>query len=650
MRRVKDLSIDDLHNIVRTVDAGITLQAPDGKLIYANDAAARIIGFASAEALLASTIAEIMQAFDILDENGNALPATEIPSRKALQGVEVEQLLKFRVRETAEERWSILKSTPSFDANGSLKFVINIFEDVTDRKNAEDALRVSKEWFSTTLTSLGDAVIATDRNGCVTFLNPVAEAVTGWSNQEAEGRTLESVFRIINESPVEKVLIRKDGSQIAIDDSAAPIKSADGAVVGVVLIFRDVEGKRREEKRVLFIQDAIGKLSSSLDYESTLNAVAQLAVPHIADWCAVDVVQEDGSIKQLAVAHVDPDKIALAKDMSRRYPTPPEAQRGVRQALRTGKTEWVREIPDAMLIAAAVDDEHLRIARSLGLKAYIIAPMIARGRVLGAISFVAADRVRTFSEKDVQLAETIAERAAIALDNARLFHDAERATTLRDQLLSIVSHDLRSPLNAITVGVSGLQRRLSDRPELVNMLELLSMSAERMERMIRQLLDFSRATAGHELPMELRDAVLNDVCQNVVAELRMGRPDVKVLVDATDPLRGRWDPDRMGEVISNLVGNAMQYGDGGPVSVTLRRDQAQAIIEVHNHGDPIAEALLPHLFDPFRRGTTVRKAGGVGLGLYIARSIVVAHAGHIEVESAAEAGTRFTVRLPINPT
>ncbi len=668
MQRVKGLTIDDFNIIVGTVDDGITLQNPAGDLIYANDAAAALLGFASAEDLLACPLAELMQNFDILDESGAGMPAAELASRKALQGAKAEQLVRFRVRASGQERWSILKSTPSFNGDGSLKFVINVFQDITERKLAEDALRISHEWFSTTLTSIGDAVIATDRRSDVTFLNPIAERITGWSSEEARGKPLDAVFRIINEqtrrrieNPVAKVLregvvvglanhtllIRKDGSEIAIDDSAAPIRNSKGDVVGVVLVFRDVEEKRREEERRRYVHDAVARLSSSLNYEETLQAVAQLAVPHIADWCGVDVVQEDGSTKQVAVAHVDPEKVALARELSRRYPTARNSPRGLPEVLRTGKTEWAKEIPDDLLIAATVDEEHLRITRSLGLKAYIIAPMIARGRVVGAISFVAADRVRTFDEKDVQLAEMVAERAAVALDNARLYHESHEAANLREQLLSIVSHDLRNPLSAIVVAAAILKRKLSDLPEVAKTAERISTSAERMHRLIGQLLDFSRASMGGGLPIDLRDTVLNDVVHGVVDELRTVRPETPILIEETETIRGVWDPDRLAEVMSNLVGNALEHGDGTAISLKLRREQDDVVIEIHNRGEPIPAGLLPHLFDAFRRGRDERKSEGAGLGLYIARSIVAAHKGHIGVESSREQGTRFTVRLPL---
>jgi PAS domain S-box-containing protein len=667
MQRVKNLTVDDLNIIVRTVDDGITLQGPRGELIYANDAAARIIGFPSAEELLTRPVAEVMSAFDILDEEGAILPPGSIPSRRALDGIKAEQLVRFRVRATGEERWSILKSTPSFDSDGRLKFAINIFQDVTERKRAEDALRVSHEWLSTTLASIGDAVIATDAKGQIRFLNAVAEQVTGWSSAEAHGQPLASVFRIIDEqtrraveSPVAKVLregsvvglanhtllVRRDGATLAIDDSAAPIRDSQGGIVGVVLVFRDVEQRRREEERLKFVHEAMSKLGSSLDHAVTLQAVARLAVPHIADWCAIDMQEDDGTITRLATAHVDPAKVALAEELARRYPTPPDAPQGVRAVLRTGKTEWARAIPDAVLVARTVDAEHLRIARELGLRAYIVAPMIARGRIMGAITFVAADQVRSFDERDVQLAEAVAERAAVALDNARLYREAEEATNLREQLLGVVSHDLRNPLGAIVMAASLLKRALTGQLELVKTVERIAVTADRMKRMIDQLLDFSRVRLGRGLPIEPQPMVLDELCRNVVDELQTAHPDKRIVIEAGEAIEGAWDADRLSEVVSNLVGNALQYGDARPVSLRLKRDGDEAVIEVHNHGEPIATSVMPHLFDPFRRGHHERKSDGAGLGLFIARWIVGAHQGRIEVVSLPERGTTFTVRLP----
>ncbi len=460
------------------------------------------------------------------------------------------------------------------------------------------AHRKSLEWFSTTLNSIGDAVITTDTDGRVTLLNPVAQHLTGWSQEEARGKPLEIVFDIVNENTREKVenpvakvlregtvvglanhtiLMSRNGNENPIDDSGAPIRDEKGEVTGVVLVFRDIaERKRAEQDRVQFheeierqrtrmenivatvpavvweawgepdqskqridfvskyvesllgytleewlstpnfwltivhpddkqraaeeaaaifrggkggtsqfrwmtkdghavwieaqsivildedgnpvgmrglsvdigerkkaeknqrfLDEATALLSSSLDYETTLKSVAQLAVPHLADWCAVSIVEEGGEVRQLAVAHVDPAKLEMAREYQDRYPTDPDSPRGVPNVLRTGKSEFASEIPDSLLVEAARDQEHLKMIRELGLKSYMVIPLIARGRTLGAITFIAAESGHHYDQADLKFAEELAKRLALAVDNARLYREAREALRAREQTLEL---------------------------------------------------------------------------------------------------------------------------------------------------------------------------------------------------------------------
>jgi PAS domain S-box-containing protein len=302
---------------------------------------------------------------------------------------------------------------------------------------------------STTLRSIGDAVIATDATGRITLMNRVAESLTAVSEADARGRALPEVFRIVNEhtrevvqNPVEKVLesggivglanhtvlLAHDGREISIDDSGAPIRPAGGAIEGVVLVFRDVTDRKREESHRTFLADATSALSESLDYETTVARVAHLAVPRLADWCAVDLaVDGERRPKRLAVAHVDPKKIQYAKTLDEKYPPDPDAKTGVPNVLRTGRAEIYREIPDELLVAGCVDEEHLRIARELKLHSAMVVPLVVRGRVLGAMTFVLAESGRRYDDDDLDLAGELAQRCANAIENARVYSSEQQA-------------------------------------------------------------------------------------------------------------------------------------------------------------------------------------------------------------------------------
>jgi PAS domain S-box-containing protein len=256
-----------LDVVLSNVDEGITLVDRTGAIVYANRQAATLCGYPSPEALYRAGPAEILARFDLLDERGAPLPADQLPGRSLLAGrVPAERLVRFRSRADHSERWSLVRASAVRDEQGEIRFIVNMFRDVSEVRRQRAELQLSRDWLATALRSIGDAVIATDACGRTMFLNPVAEQLTGWRSDEASGRVLAEIFPIVHEqtrarieTPVERVLregviagmanhtvlIRRDGSEIAIDDSAAPIRNEDGALGGVVLVFRDVSEGRR---------------------------------------------------------------------------------------------------------------------------------------------------------------------------------------------------------------------------------------------------------------------------------------------------------------------------------------------------------------------------------------------------------------------
>src|SRR5215208_2811917 len=211
---------------------------------------------------------------------------------------------------------------------------------------------------------------------------------------------------------------RKDDSLVDVEVSASIILR--GGKKTLCVVAHDVTERKKNEEAQRFLAEASASLSSSLDYRATLSRVAHLVVPYFADWCAIDILEEDGSLDRLALTHQDPEKVALAQELEERYPPDPEAQRGVSQVLRTGRSELVPEIPESLLDEAVRDARHREILRELGLKSYVIVPLVARGRTLGAITLIYAESGRRYGTAELALAEELARRAALAVDNARL--------------------------------------------------------------------------------------------------------------------------------------------------------------------------------------------------------------------------------------
>lgn len=581
-------------------------------------------------------------------------------------------------------------SITSTAVGGSIAFT-GYLRDITERRKAEEERadllareQVARISLATTLNSIGDAVIATDATGLVTFMNPVAESLTGWPLQEATGRPLRTVFRIINErtrqdveSPAEKViregvvvglanhtvLLARNGNQVNIDDSGAPIRDEKGVLTGVVLVFRDVTSKKKEENRREFLTEATPALASSLDVRKTLASLARSAVPTLADWCAIDMIGDDPSkSQQIAVAHVDPAKVRMAEELGTRYPPVPNAKTGVPNVLRTGKPELYAEIPEELLIEGAVDAEHLRIIRALHLRSAMIVPLIARGRILGAITFIFAESDRRYTPDDLQFAEDFARRAAIAVDNARLYEseqnarrNADLANRAKDDFLATVSHELRTPLNAMLGWARMLRTGDLPKEKHDRALETIERNAVTQAQLIEDLLDVSRIISG-KLRLDVQSAELVDVAEQAVESLRLASESKGIrVVSALDPRAGpiMGDPHRLQQVVWNLLSNAIKFTPkGGRIHIALERVDSNLRLTVTDTGTGINTEFLPHVFERFKQadGTTTRTQGGLGLGLAISRHIVELHGGSIHVESKGEGqGSTFTVVLPISP-
>jgi hypothetical protein len=237
--------------------------------------------------------------------------------------------------------------------------------------------------------------------------------------------------------------------------------------------------------------------------------------------------------------------------------------------------------------------------------------------------------------------EAIDEAMTESMD--RFAHQTDR---FRDQFIGVIGHDLRTPLGAITSGAALLaipednpERRLRVTPRIIN-------SAQRMDRMIADLLDFANARLGGSLPLKRQLTNLQPVCEEAIMEVRAAHPDAALQSDISGDLRGQWDPDRLAQVVSNLLVNAIQHGGGTAVNFTVRPQGDDVTLAVHNGGPPIPQHTLPFVFEPLTRGGAEGQSHSIGLGLFIARAIVTAHGGDIQVSSSTDAGTTFTVRLP----
>jgi signal transduction histidine kinase/FixJ family two-component response regulator len=407
-----------------------------------------------------------------------------------------------------------------------------------------------------------------------------------------------------------------------------------------------------EEQR--FLAEASRLLVSSLDYTTTLVGLAQLTVPTLADCCIIDIVANDGSIERLATAHRDPAKQTLLEDLQRRYPPPDDAPSGYRKVIRTGESELAPTVTNAFLTLNAPDPEQLELLRTIGLRSTICVPLTARGRVLGALSLAISESGRRYGPTDLALAEDLGYRAGVAIDHARLYHEAQNAVRVRDQFLSIASHELKTPLTALLGNAQMLQRRairegnFSARDQRA--LHVIAAQAVRLNKMIAALLDISRIELG-QLSIERAPMDLCALARRVTAEMQ---PTLEQHVieysDTNEPLWVEGDELRLEQVLQNLIGNAVKYSPaGGTVTIRVEQRGSYACAIVQDQGIGIPVNSVPQLFTRFYRADNVnpQNISGMGIGLFVVKEIVSLHGGTVEVASQEGQGSTFTVCLPL---
>ncbi len=531
-------------------------------------------------------------------------------------------------------------------------------------------------------------LVALDPAGGVTHWNTAAERELGWSAAEVAGRPLplvapaqwadflafvDEALRTGRAPRLELLGRRGDGAPAEVSLTGAAFAGPDGAPAGVVAAIVDVTERRvmdREREQLLILEQAARaraelaeRRATVLAYASELlhaafdsapeelggifSSLAHLAVPTLADYCRIDVVRPDGSVERAALVHTGPTRHEPAVRLP---PDAPSSAHPALRAVRTGEPLLVPEVAPAQLPELFSGPGELNSVPER-MRSLLVVPLGARGRTVGALTMATAGSRRRFGRDDLVFALDLARRIALELDNVRLFRQAETSARLRDEVLAIVSHDLRNPLSVVSFASEALLRAWSAEPEHAperRQLEGIALSAERMRRLINDLLDVARVDAGRlavdPVPVPVGRLVLDAL--EMYAHLAEARAILtRVLIPAESP-PVLADPDRVLQVLSNLLGNAIRFTPrGGGITLAAEVDEREVRFSVADTGPGIAPEHLPHVFDRFWRAQRARR-GGAGLGLAIARGLVEAHEGRIWAESVPGEGSTFTFTLP----
>jgi len=665
-RKAVENERENFRNLFRqTPEMVCILRGPEHVFEFVNEAHVRALGFDATGMAVRKAQPESTEVHGILDEvyrTGQTASLHEIP-----------------VTVTDRVRYFNLTYAARRDEAGRINGIMILGVEVTDQvlvreriQSVGEALKKSEEGFRTVAEAIPQMVWTTDPDGRILYSNNRWKEYTGYSLEQSSGHgmlhelhpedlalVLESwkKARLSGERfSLEYRLKRQDGVYRWFLGQALPLLGPSGTVTQWFGTVTDIDEMKRAQGMQAFLDSASLILSSSLDFKSTLQAVADLATSELADWCGIDLLNGQGVLESVAVAHKDPAMVAFAREFRARYPVEMDSQGGSAQVVRTGEPILYPEIPDELLVKGAKDETHLAMMRKLKIRSFLIVPLSSNGRSFGTLTFVLSHAGRRYGPEDVAMAGELARRAALAIENTRILSELQEAVRARDEFLSIASHELRTPLTPIKLNLQrlGLMIRNGKAEALPTdtikkLVETSDRQLTRLTVLIDDLLDVARISAGRlTLNPEKQDlvAVITEACERYSAQAAGIGTTFELRAGGSVSLQ--FDRLRIEQVVINLLANAMKYAPGTRVTITVASTAAGAEVSVQDRGPGIANENLHRIFDRFERGDSSRSVGGLGLGLYISRQIVEAHGGRIRVESRLGQGATFLFDLPLD--
>lgn len=534
-------------------------------------------------------------------------------------------------------------------------------------RQAERALRDLLQRYESIVSISADAIIIIDSAQAIVTFNRGAETIFGWQAGEALGKNLNVLlperFHAVHPLHIDAFAhapeaarrmgerrqvfgLRRDGTEFPADASIARVDLPSGRLYCVVLRDASAQVKREAHERAL--AQAGATLAASLDYEGTLQSIAHIAIPAVADCAVLDAIEPDGGVRRVASTHDDDEATKALRQLNARFSAANNAPLPTARVLarnlvleETGAEAW------------ANGDEESGVLRAIGARRCLSVQLRARERVVGVLHLIATDERHVFDEAARQLAQQLAFRAALTLENATLYRSAQRATQLRDEIVSVVSHDLRNPLSAISMCSNVLLTNPpADQAERDRLLDAIGEASQLAERLIRDLLDASMIATGQlrlTIEREPLEPLLDHVRtmfdhsardRNVTLTVRNEGPD-------SNSTEIQMDSQRVLQVIANLVANAIKFTDPrGRVDVRASVDETKLRVAVTDTGIGIEKDDLPYVFDRYWHSKRKGRSIGSGLGLTIARGIVEAHGGAISVDSEIGRGSTFSFVIP----
>lgn len=433
------------------------------------------------------------------------------------------------------------------------------------------------------------------------------------------------------------------------------LKNASGEIELWFGTSTDIDENKRNDRRYKLLAETANIFTQPLDVEARLQALADITVANLATWCSIAIDRPGEDPYEAAIAHVDSNYLLHARELFRDYPTDWNAPTGAPNVIRTGQSELYPNIPADILKAAAKDERHLDLLESLKMNSAMVVPLAAAGKILGAITFISSDIQRHYDDADLKLAEELGRRAGAAVENSYLYEEARRAIKMRDEFLSVASHELKTPLTSLKLKNQLRKRNIEKDFSTMFSVDKLKTyfddderQLNRLVKLIDDMLDITRLNAGkfqlNFVDMNI-NLLMNDVVERLMPQIQSQNINIKIVAHAE--IVGVWDRHLIDQVFVNLLTNAIKYGEGKPIDISIDKNSTAAFITVKDQGIGIAPKDQERVFKRFERAVSPMGISGLGLGLHIARQLINAHDGNITVKSEFGKGSSFTVELPL---
>ncbi|MDY7233017.1 ATP-binding protein [Hyalangium rubrum] len=608
---------------------------------------------------------------------------SEAMERAISQGVDYAAEYRVRTPEGAL-RWVVARGSPVRGADGTVVAMTGITLDVTELRKAEgERARLVRELaeerarLQEVLDNLPAGVILAEApNGRITFANaqverilrkppPAAENLESyqkWVGFRGDGQRVEAhewpLARTLQGETVDgdDILLRRgDGVMAWVRVGGAPIRH-EGRITGGVVAFYDIQQEKRAQARLRALADTSTVLAqATTDFNAALEQLARLGGETLGECCVLTLLDEEsGTLDVVAAYHPDPAARKLIKTAM--YGPFQHAEGPAVKVVKTGRPILQVRIPQEGLLESMPPPTREFVER-FGLHSSLLVPLRAQGRIIGTLGVSRGQPGHPYTLEDQDFLQEMADRAGLTIQNMRLLKTAQEAVRLRDDFLSVASHELKTPLTPLSLKLQSLERMTAGEQavdateQLARDVEMMRRQVKRLSDLINDLLDVARISGGR-LKLVLEEVDLLGLVLEVVSrfELEAERTGGRLEVHAEEPILGNWDRLRLEQVVTNLLSNALKYGAGKPIHVRVEAVDGHARLTVRDEGIGVEAKLVGRIFEKFERAVSDRHYGGLGLGLYITRQIVEALGGTIAVESAPHQGATFTVSLPLLPS